>query len=63
MGDRFYEQQAGSSRAQAKPKRKLKADWVRDIQDRLDVENLDGLIKTDLTTLQNLYEALDAEDI
>lgn len=63
MGDRFYEAQNGSSRAQAKPKRKLKADWVRDIQDRLNVENLDGLIKTDLTTLENLYEALNVEDI
>ena len=63
MGDRFYESQKGSNRAQPRPKRKLKADWVKDIQNRLDVENLKGLIKTDLTTLENLYEALDAEDI
>lgn len=67
MGDRFYQQQAEGKRKiigkDGKPKRKLKADWVHDIQDRLNVENLDGLIKTDLTTLKNLYEALDAKDI
>ena len=67
MGDRFYMQQAEGKRkiigTDGKLKRKLKADWVKDIQDRLDVENLEGLLKTDLNTLKNLYEALDAENI
>lgn len=57
MGDRFYEQQAGSKRAQAKPKRKLKADWVEDICFELGI-SLPGLSKTDLTTLENLHGAI-----
>lgn len=57
MGDRFYEQQAGSKRATAKPKRKLKADWVEDISYELGV-SLPGLSKTDLTTLETLHAAI-----
>ena len=67
MGDRFYQQQAEGRRKvigkDGKLKRKLKSDWVRDIQDTLNTQNLDGLIKTDLNTLKNLYEALNAENI
>jgi hypothetical protein len=57
MGDRFYEQQAGSSRATTKPKRKLKADWVEDISFELGV-SLPDLSKTNLDTLEKLYEAI-----
>ena len=63
MGDRFYEAQQRSGRAQARPKRKLKADWIVDIEKALDTKNLTGLLKTDLTTLENLYEAINAKDI
>jgi len=57
MGDRFYEQQAGSKRAQAKPKRKLKSDIIDDIQVHIGAR-LPNLIKTDKETLEKLYEAI-----
>jgi len=62
MGDRFYEAQQRSSRAQPRAKRKLKSDWVKDIEAILDIE-LSGLSKTDLTTLEKLYEAIHAKTI
>ena len=58
MGDRFYEQQAGSSRAQAKPKRKLKADWVSDIQSMLNTQTLSGLDKATVVTLEALHKSI-----
>jgi len=63
MGDRFYEQQAGSNRAQAKPKRKLKVEWVTDIETILETTSFLGLLKTDLKTLEKLYEAIHAKII
>ena len=77
MGDRFYTQQSGQTNGckpsgtsttkkydtTVKPKRKLKADWVKDIGLELGIE-LPGLSKTDLTTLENLYGAIiDAKSI
>lgn len=57
MGDRFYEAQNGSKRAAAKPKRKLKADYVTEIEIHLGTD-LSGLIKADLKTLEKLHECV-----
>jgi len=52
MGDRFYE-----SQKTAKGGRKLKADWVKDINGILGTE-ISGLDKCTVKTLQELYECL-----
>jgi len=57
MGDRFYESQKGSNRAAAKPKRKLKSDYVSEIGVHLGTD-LSGLVKTDLKTLEKLHECV-----
>jgi len=66
MGDRFYEQQKEGKRkvldSNNKPKRKLKADWIKEIEQKLDV-NLEGLTKTTLDTLKTLSEAINAKTI
>ena len=69
MGDRFYEQQkqgtrktSTARRGEPKPKRKLKADWVKDIEKVAGVE-MPGLAKTDLKTLETLYGVLNAKTV
>ena len=57
MGDRFYESQKGSNRAEPRPKRKLKSDIVEDIQTHLGIK-LPNLIRTDKETLEKLYETI-----
>lgn len=59
MGDRFYMQQGmkPGKQPEPKPKRRLKADIVKDICNVLDVE-LSGLNKCDVKTLDTLLEAI-----
>ena len=55
MGDRWYESQRNSRMSQKKEPRKLKADWIKDIESLLGPD-LDGLDKCTIATLEKLYK-------
>ena len=57
MGDRFYESQRNSRMGEKKPPRKLKSEWLTEINVVLDRE-VKGLDKCTIDTLTNLLEAI-----
>ena len=48
----------GAAANEDKPKRRLKADVVKDIGDILQCQTLEGLAKADMKTLEALLEAV-----